>query len=695
MTTSVTEEQARIINAPIDRHMKVSAAAGSGKSLTLRHRAAKLIAAGVAPNQMLIVMFNKSAQQEFSAKITDQLGKGKAPQVRTYHSLGFNMCKSLSDKGLMPDYRLETRPFVARAMAKQAIKDVAPDPLPQGFNPNKPSTVEDFLDFVSLVKTSLEGPAQAFNKFHLDSKYGTFIAAYDRFEYLRCKDKLRYFSDLIYAPVKALEANADARALYKGKLSQIIIDEYQDINAISQRLMYLLAGDVSKVTAVGDDAQTLYGFRGSRPDYLISLFDEDFADPEVFTLTKTFRYGHAISLSSNSLIMNNKDRVDKTCISHSSTPNTAIQWIGQSPDNDTNPVVTAVRDWQASGRKLKDAVVLIRVFAIAPPIELALMSSGIPYKLAGGVSVFDSNEISVMITVLRVAKGFPADMDLDEKKELIKRLLTFPHTGVNAEQLASVVNHAATHPVSIETAITEKMPDLLGFIASRLQKTGHAISAIQEMADKPPAIILARYLQMTECYKRIEDMAARKDDAETQANTLQAFVEFCEHQDKGIDDLLAYIEHMKSGHNASSNSEDTLVITSIHRAKGLEWPHVIMPGLAETVFPYEREGKFTDIESERRLFYVGMTRSQELLTLISPDDPSLRQALSQGSNGTPGGIEGDSKRASRFLYEADLKNSTALGRAIHNQGDYPDLKTKNVGYYNGYLQLAGLPYRIG
>lgn len=693
MSLSVSDEQRVIIDAPLERHMKVSASAGSGKSFTLRNRVARLIAEGVPSRKILVVMFNKSAQQDFAKKIRQLLGNEAAPQVRTYHSLGFNICRTLAERGFLPDYTLESRQFVARNMAKEALRSVCEESAPNGFNPNKPSIQEDFLDFISLVKTSLQGPGEAFAKYRIDAKNSPFIAAYAKFEEIRNNRKIRFFSDLIYDPVWAMEHNEDARNVYAGRLSHIIIDEYQDINAISQRLICLLAGTVSRVTAVGDDAQTLYGFRGSRPDYLISLFDEDFSDPVVHTLTTTFRYGHAISLASNALIRHNKDRVDKDCVSHATTPGTAIQWRGQS--SKSNPVVETVSEWQAQGRKLREVAVLIRVFAIAPPIELALLTKGIPYTLSGGTSVFDSIAITVMTDVLRLSAGIESEIPADERKDLIQRVLSFPHPGVNAEKMAEIVSHVAGRPSDIDTAICEKMADLPGFIASRLQKTAHAIAAVKELPSTSPSAIVGTYLRMTECFKRIEDMAARREDSDTQTQTLLAFIEFCEHQSKSTPDLLKFIDDIRQGQSSSPSSGDTLLITSIHRAKGLEWPHVILPGLAESIFPYEREGRFTDIESERRLFYVGITRAKEMLTLISPDDPNLRQALSGASAGTPAGIEGDPKRASRFLYESDLRNSSALGRAIHHGKGYPDFITTNADRYNAYLQKAGSPYRIG
>ena len=375
---------------------------------------------------------------------------------------------------------------------------------------------------------------------------------------------------------------------------------------------------------------------------------------------------------------------------------TSVQWLADNGKIDKNPVVDCVREWVKTGRKLSEMAILVRLFATAPSIELALLSNGIAYRLSGGVTVLDSFEARVLSDLLLLADGKYNQIPADEKRDVVQRILSFPHAGLNAEQFNGLINDITNSGITIPEGIRKAMPSLPGFIAARLQRVGHALESLVEDKSKSPYELLSGYLVDTECYKRLTEMAAKPEDAETQITTLQAFTDFCRLQGNSINELLATIGQMREAqHQTTGNRTDAVLITSVHRAKGLEWPHVLMPALAESTFPYEREGKFVDIESERRLFYVGMTRAQELLTLISPEDPSLREALSKGSSRAPSGIEGNSKRASRFLYEADLRNSSILGRAISNQSDYTDLPKDNAELYNSYLKLAGSTFRIG
>lgn len=703
MPETATEEQSAVIHAPLDTHIKVVAVAGSGKSWTMRQRVAHLLVGGMPSSSILVLMFNKSAQIEFDLKLKALHPRGALPQTRTYHSLGFRLCESLSKKGLLPAFKLNTSANGPIFLGKQALK-MAVGKLQGGTcNPNKPGVVEAFVSYIDLVKSDLLSPEEVFDSIDIDPKLSPFIQGFEIFEKLRYEKQERFFSDLIFDPVKALLSSDESRAFVTNRLRQVIVDEYQDINRISQELIKILSGNTAYVTAVGDDDQCLYGFRGSKPEYLISRFDQDFENPAIFQLSNTFRYGHTIALASNNVIANNSNRVNKLCVSADNTPSSIVEMrtepkSGSDKDSSSanqEAIVNPIIQWKEKGNPLKEIAVLLRLFSMAPPIELAFMRAGIPYRIEGRPSVFDVPEVSALIDLLRIADGSFFDKEESQLSDAIYKILLLPHPGIPQSVIRELSDQISKDPNNLASIVAIAAAKQQTFIGSRLNRKAEAITTLQERKDWKSVEALTMYIEMTECFKNIKDMSLSSEDADTLISAIEAFIDYCRSKQISISELVAEIGLLRAAQHENSKNHDAVLITSVHRSKGLEWPMVILPKLAESYFPYIREDGELDIQSERRLFYVAMTRAIKKLVLVVPYDEQLAKALQFRNSMVPVGLYGNKERASRFVYEANLKSCIELGKALYSNASYCDMET--IGepeLFNQYLTKVGAQFRL-
>jgi DNA helicase-2/ATP-dependent DNA helicase PcrA len=459
MHGSLTDEQQAVITAPTDRHIKVPAVAGAGKSTTLRYRIEYLLDNGVAPEQLMVFMFNKSAQQTFEADLR-QLDLPSYPQVKTFDAQGLSLCHELMAKGWLADAELNTSTREYHHLCREALQQaVGPQP-PHDCNPYNQSVLDAFSGFVSLVKTHLIGPLAMFKQHHYEHTLAPFIKGFEHFEQLRASRKVRFFADLIYDAVQCIAHNEAAKAFVSNRFTHILIDEYQDINAISQQLIKLLAGERAKVTVVGDDDQTLYQFRGADPLFLITHFDKDFPDPLVFPLTTTFRFGHAIALIANNVISNNPQRMDKLSYSSATAPATDVLLYAQAQTKGQTPptqVITAIQHWIADGGNYQDIAILLRVFAFSPLIELLLIAQGIPYRLEGHPSVLGAQAVNSLMSVLQLSCP-SANRSMDKRVNDVLQVLRYPTPMVSVNNLTKLAHCILTTPAAIETTILTLCP---------------------------------------------------------------------------------------------------------------------------------------------------------------------------------------------------------------------------------------------
>jgi len=680
---NLTQEQLRIVEHS-GSHARVSAVAGSGKTTTMVARIGHLLESGIPAESILILMFNRSARDAFQEAMEKHLSflSTPLPEVRTFHSFGLRLVNSFSKKGALAQYRLVTEAYIqeriARKVANEAYRDSGEE---DGYLMG--DDIEEFLTFVDQVKSTIRGPKKVFKEQDLSSRLHFFPEAFRRFEEARKKEKIRFYSDLIYEPLMAMLDSDDLAKWVANRVEHIIVDEYQDINECQQQLIKTVAGTRAKVMVVGDVDQCIYEWRGARPEYITKRFATDFSSPANYQLSYTFRYGHQLSLAANHLIANNRKRDKKICVSHESTAKTELTCIEAESGKG---VLQEVVSWQAGGRSLSEAAVLVRLFAQTVPVELSLLEAGVPYRLEGGADVFDCTEIVALMGYLKLGFGCLVDSSTEEQQKQLEAMFSQPHLGVRRDEITSIATTIAGNLTQGSTILSDWCDsDVPPFIKRRFREAAETWEWIQRQGRSGMAgPFLKKLVDKLKLYEFYHSFSARAATAENRVKTCEAFINFANIHNLSMAGLIDKIHELQQEKNGEH--EETLLLTSIHRAKGLEWPLVILPGLENGSFPFYRDREQDgNLEDERRLFYVAMTRGIEKVACIHPTDAQLKRNIAQNYSKLPTG----SLRASRFLYEANIGLSTSLGRSLSEEDKGAELSADEVIIAESYLQALG------
>lgn len=703
----LSEEQQAIVVHPADKHAVVLAVAGSGKSTTMGERIAYLIEAKrFDPAHVLAVMFNKAASLELAAKLEGRLGKRNSPLSITYHRLGTLTLKRLVKMNLAPDWEFEASPIRANYFATNVIEDTC-----YRYGHKYPRIIADvFLGFIDRVKGDLLTPEEVWTNGEWDEKYRWFVDMYASYEKVRAKRQKRFFSDLIYDPVQIMRENPKAAQAIADRYAHIIVDEYQDICESQQALVRFVAGKKARVMVVGDDDQTIYTWRGAKPSYILRDFERDFPGATVYQLTRTWRYGHALSCAANYVITGNTDRADKLCISGEHAPSTdiSIEWEGRHGSK----LLEIVSKWISGGGKLAEIAVLVRAYSKSAFSQFALLKEGIPFRLEGGedVSVLENKWVVCLLGWMNLAAGRLAERayvgEADTGSVIaIKKVLDMPPFGLSWDGTNALCRSVLAAPESMDgfaQFVRTGLQTQDGSLSEKIYQRGKLwkkVRSLNKMTDIDSYDLLTQLVMALNVQKSIYKLAPSVEDADDQWGLVEAFMAYVEANAKGktLKHFLDHIGDLRSFSDRAKESTEAIHMTSIHRSKGLEWPCVVMIGLSQGGFPLkpkkvlEEYRMATHLEDERRLFYVGMTRARKTLHMLCPEDALLHQWLRGGKSGHPKGMPNDGSWASQFLYESNLY----LAKTMPTMLKRPlVLSAGNPGVYNAYLEALGNNTRV-
>lgn len=637
-------------------HAVVSAVAGSGKSATLVERICALLDRGERAGNILVLMFNRSAADEFRQRLVARIPEGPRPEVFTFHGFGLRMCEWLEDAGLMPPARTESDPVRLDRLAHEALEGLLAPALAVRSEPQ--GVTDDFLSGVDMLKGALYtgGPLPA--GFPGNPKL---MSRYDRFEQLRKAAGVRTLSDLIYEPTLCAFQCSDAAAMLANRYTHILVDEFQDINEAQMQLVRLVAGARASIMAVGDDDQTIYVWRGARPDYMAERFEDFFSPVRRYRLSLTFRYGHTLSLMANACIGHNSSREDKLSVS---MPGRDTQLAVRMYRNDAaDLLVEEVRKWQSAGRRLGEVAVLVREYAHCMPLQMILRKAMLPYRLVGAPPIMTHPSVMLLRAHLAIASGRFAKLDRDTCRTHLRVLLEGAPLFLNRDELDMVFGLVLGKRTNAARAIAFGLNKVAmtgkgSLVGARRLGAAHYAWLDQLTPTAPAAHFLEEVLKRCDIVSRIHQGGFGSARSEAQVSVLFQIVDLARTNNSCIFDFDASIEE-SAAQMSDTGTEDALLITSVHRAKGLEWPCVMIPDLAEGKFP----AAGARLEDERRLFYVAATRARERLVLMAPLDGQLVEWTRAARYGHP-----QSPVASRFLYESQLEAATRIGESYARLG---------------------------
>lgn len=684
---ALTPEQLSVIQHP-GGHAKVMAVAGAGKTTTLVYFVRECLSRGLEARRILILMYNKAAQLDFQRKLTQLISKGQSdylrphiPEVRTFHSLGLKIYQQLIQMGHLPSFKQalltdgEVEGIVWKLLQASCDPETAKDILDQ-----KSKWVEPAVNYIDLVKSTLQSPEEVFDACGLPRACHFFPKVFRRFETWRKEQGRIGFSDMLYDPCMFLKAHPPVAERFAGHMQQIIVDEYQDINEIQQFLLTTVRGSRGDLMVVGDPDQTIYEFRGSRPEFMTTEFDNAFEGVSLYNLSHTFRYGHRLSLLCNFLIEKNPDRKGVLCLSHEQNPTTRI--VQHEYQDYSRQVIEIIRQ-QSEYMPLHDIAVLNRIWAISAPIELALLEQDIPYTLDHSVSVLDRKELSPFEALLLIASGQYASLAPNQKVDALTVLLTQPFPKIRRKLLLELAQSAAQYGEQPGRSIRQVMPENL---SNRQTDQLLARSRLldQALTDRFTADqLLQKYFTVTEMEEGIRDSAFSAQQVDDRLETVRAFMRYFRKQQLPANQGWSHWQTLRAKRQASSAKDGTtspkgVKLTSMHRAKGLEWPCVIIPALTHRFMPYQPEGELTmptSIESERRLMYVAMTRAKSTLHLLTPKGSQEQKS---------------SDLVSPFFSEMAFDTSDLVGAAIEkNASTLVSVSAGHLEMAQGYAQKVG------
>jgi DNA helicase-2/ATP-dependent DNA helicase PcrA len=468
------------------------------------------------------------------------------------------------------------------------------------------------LDEISKAKNALLNPDQYETK--NTSFFGERVAQvyreYDR--RLRESNGLD-FDDLIAKTIELLETDVEVRTRYQNKFRYILVDEYQDVNYAQYKLCAILAGEHKNLTVVGDDDQSIYSWRGS--DYKnILRFEEDFPGAKVFKLEENFRSTQTILTAANEVVSQNANRSSKTLFTSRAAGEAVTVYGAETERAEARYVIEKIKELVREGAAYRDFLVLYRTNAQSRVFEEGFLGEGIPYRVVGGTGFYARSEVKDMMAYLRYIVN-PADA------VAFRRIVNVPRRSIGQQTLASLVDAANAAGVSVGQTVFDK--DMLRRAVPKKQKElerfADLITSLRERAgDLTISDLLVAVMEESGYIRELQ--GEDTSDARARLENLQELVgvakEFEGQENAGsLDDFLANVA-LVSDLDTLDQSTSFVTLMTMHAAKGLEFPVVFLSGLEEGVFPHNRAlTDLTELEEERRLAYVGLTRAMDRLYL--------------------------------------------------------------------------------
>jgi len=600
----------------------ILAGAGSGKTRVLTTRMAWLIQTGqVSPQGLLAVTFTNKAAREMLTRLSALVPiNTRGLWVGTFHGLCNRLLRAHHREARLPPLfqildsgdQLSAIKRVMKAMSLDSER-YPPKNVQHYINGHKeegqrPSVIEPY-DAMSRV---------------LHDVYGAYES--------QCqKEGVVDFAELLLRSVELLQTNELLREHYRSRFSFVLVDEFQDTNRLQYVWLKLLAGPQSAVFAVGDDDQSIYGFRGAEVGNMRD-FERDYGLKEVIRLEQNYRsYGNILD-AANALIRNNQSRMGKNLWTEAGAGEPIRIYEAYNDLDEARFVVEQVKSLQSEGMALTDVALLYRANAQSRVLEHALFGAGIGYRVYGGLRFFERMEVKHALAYLRLA----ANPDDDGA---FLRVVNFPPRGIGARSLeilqtAAVASNTSLHQLAVALGGQTPQRGLTpsGKAGAGIKTFLQIIERLQTAADAVPLeelmVVMLEESGLTAHYRTEREGADRVENLEELVSAAAGF----EHETE-LSDLAAFLSHasLEAGEHEAGPGDDALQLMTVHSAKGLEFKAVFVCGLEEGLFPHENSLNEADgVEEERRLMYVALTRARQQLTLTRAENRMLHGQIRYG-----------------------------------------------------------------
>lgn len=582
------------------------AGAGSGKTRVLTHRIAYLIEQGVRPFNILAITFTNKAAREMKERVCAITPRGNEVWVSTFHSTCVRILRREIDKlGYSNNFTIYDADDSER-LIKNILKDWNIDS--KRFSPKFISGVID------TQKNNLVTSEDYLNIPNNDFVLKRVAEIYSEYEKRLREYNALDFNDLIMKTVQLFRTKPEILEKYQERFKYIMVDEYQDTNSAQYQLVKLLASKYENLCVVGDDDQSIYGWRGADIQNILG-FEQDFKNTGVIKLEQNYRSTDVILNAANSVIGNNIQRKSKSLWTEYTGGDKITMYQAESDLSEARYICSVINDGIFKGKEYKNFAILYRNNSLSRVIEEALVREGIPYRLFGGTRFYDRKEIRDVMSYLKILYNPDDDISL-------RRILNVPKRGIGDTTVAKIAEYALLKGMSFYMAMCgcENIPTISSATAKKISAFASVVNDLRASANE---------ISVSELIEEIIDVTGYKEMLEAE-NTEEAngrlenigeligkAVEFEENNPEG-DSLSAFLEDVAlvADIDGFTEGDDTIVLMTLHSSKGLEFDTVFIAGFEEGIFPsylslQDNTGK--GLEEERRLCYVGITRAKRHL----------------------------------------------------------------------------------
>lgn len=607
----------------------ILAGAGSGKTTVLVNRVEHIISSHLAtPWQVLAITFTNKAAGELRERLVSAIGE-EANDIwaYTFHSCCSRILRRFGEKiGYTNHFTIYDTDDSRRVM-KQCQKQLGIE--------DKLINHKSILAEISRAKDSLISPEEYKQTAQNDFRKSKIAECYELYQAQLKKSDAMDFDDIIFNTVKLLEENEDVRNLYQTQFKYVMVDEYQDTNHAQYVLTSLLADKYKNICVVGDDDQSIYRFRGATIENILS-FENHYKGAKVIRLEENYRSTQNILDGANAVISHNKNRKGKTLFTRSGSGDKIVYKTVMSESEESQYIIDEIVKNVNNGMKYSDHAILYRMNAQSRNLEVMLTKSGISHRIIGGHRFFDRKEIKDIVSYLAVINN-PSD------NVRLQRIINVPKRAIGDTMFANVLEIGAGLGMSA-FEVCERADEFqkTSRSASKLMNFTKMIRDFQECIENGMGLndLLQEVLDVTKYLDYLQEEPETYEDRVNNIKELSSM--FIKYEEESEDaNLSEFLEDVAliSDIDSYNEDEDAVVLMTLHSAKGLEFPVVFIPGMEEGIFP-GNQSMFSeeDLEEERRLAYVGITRAKKKLYLISSQQ---RMLYGQTSRNMP----------SRFLRE--------------------------------------------
>jgi len=600
----LNEEQIEAVKH-IEGPLLVLAGAGSGKTRVITYRISYLIYEfGISPQSIMAITFTNKAANEMKERIKSLLSIEESPWVRTFHSTCVYILKSFGEHiGISRDFIIcdeqDRKSIVKNIIEEQNLKEKV--------------EVGGAIAYISKKKNELILPEELEPP---ENYIGAILQRiYKDYQKFLRENNLLDFDDLLLYTVKLWQTNKDVLSHYQDKWHYIMIDEYQDTNGVQYLFTKLLASKYRNICVVGDDDQSIYGFRGSDVRKILN-FTKDFQEAKVIKLQKNYRSTKRILEVANAIISNNQHRLKKRLYTENEVGEKIYLYRATIPQDEAVWVETKIEELVANGYQYSEIAILYRTNSQSRVLEEELRRNSIPYRIFGGIRFYERKEIKDILSLLRLV--------VNPKDELsLKRiLLLLPRIG--KKTVEKIVEYAKTNQITfIDALIHSKQAGISDRIVKGLTNIGLVLKDLNESYhNSKPSTILKLALQETNLTEYIaKDNEGLNEDR--LSNIDEFFRDVMEYEmDNPSSNLKEFLDEItiRTSIDEKEDSEDSVSLMTIHNAKGLEFRAVFCVGLVDGILPHKLSlMSVYEEEEERRLFYVAITRAKERLFLSYPE----------------------------------------------------------------------------